>query len=39
MGRKKKNWGFVRWVKNEGYRWIANEKYLARGAKVDATHN
>ena len=35
MGRKKKEWGFVRWVQYEGYRWIHNEKYLARGAKDD----
>ena len=33
MGRKVKEWGFVDWVKHEGYRWIHNEKYLARGAK------
>ena len=35
MGRKQKEWGFVRFVQREGYRWIHNEKYLARGAKVD----
>ena len=35
MGRKQKEWGFVRFVQREGYRWIHNEKYLARGAKVE----
>jgi hypothetical protein len=35
MGRKKKEWGFVRFVQYEGYRWIHNEDYLARGAKND----
>jgi len=33
MGKKQKEWGFVRWVKNEGYRWIHNEDYLGVGAK------
>jgi len=33
MGRKQKEWGFVRFVKHQGYRWIHNEEYLARGAK------
>ena len=33
MGKKKKEWGFVRWVKHEGYRWIHNEDYLAGGTK------
>ena len=33
MGRKQKEWGFVRFVQREGYRWIHNEQYLARGAK------
>ena len=41
MGRKQKDWGFVRFVPasevdsmyDAGYRWIHNEKYLARGAK------
>jgi len=33
MGRKVKEWGFVRFVQREGYRWIHNEQYLARGAK------
>ena len=28
MGRKKKEWGFVDFVKHQGYRWIHNEKYL-----------
>lgn len=28
MGRKQKEWGFVRHVKNVGYRWIHNETYL-----------
>ena len=35
MGRKKKEWGFVRFVhatannwQNAGYRWIHNEEYL-----------
>ena len=28
MGRKQKEWGFVRWVKHVGYRWIHNEEYL-----------
>jgi hypothetical protein len=36
MGKKQKEWGFVRWVQFEGYRWIHNEQYLARGAKDDA---
>jgi len=43
MGRKVKEWGFVRFVRaidvdnmyDAGYRWIHNEEYLARGAKVD----
>ena len=35
MGRKVKEWGFMDWVKHEGYRWIHNEEYLARGAKDD----
>lgn len=35
MGRKQKEWGFVRWVQHDGYRWIHNEQYLARGAKTD----
>jgi len=35
MGRKQKEWGFVRFVQREGYRWINNEEYLARGAKDD----
>ena len=43
MGRKQKEWGFVRFVHttkveniaDAGYRWIHNEEYLARGAKVD----
>ena len=35
MGRKQKEWGFVRWVKHEGYRWIHNQEYLARGAKSE----
>jgi len=33
MGRQKKEWGFVSHVKHEGYKWIHNERYLARGAK------
>ena len=33
MGRKQKEWGFVRWVKHEGYRWIHNEDYLSGGTK------
>jgi hypothetical protein len=33
MGRKQKEWGFMRFVQREGYRWIHNEEYLARGAK------
>src|SRR6056300_656704 len=33
MGRKVKEWGFVRFVKHVGYRWIHNEEYLVRGAK------
>ena len=28
MGKKKKEWGFVDFVKHKGYRWIHNEKYL-----------
>lgn len=28
MGRKCKEWGFVDWIKYQGYRWIHNEKYL-----------
>lgn len=28
MGRKQKEWGFVRHVRNQGYRWIHNETYL-----------
>lgn len=28
MGRKKKEWGFVTHVRNQGYRWIHNETYL-----------
>ena len=43
MGRKVKEWGFVRFVRaidvdnmyDAGYRWIHNEEYLARGAKDD----
>jgi len=35
MGRKQKEWGFVRFVQYEGYRWINNEDYLARGAKEE----
>ena len=43
MGRKVKEWGFMRFVHvkdvkkihEAGYRWIHNEEYLARGAKVD----
>ena len=35
MGRKQKEWRFVRFVQREGYRWINNEEYLARGAKDD----
>ena len=35
MGRKVKEWGFMDWVKHEGYKWIHNEEYLARGAKDD----
>jgi len=40
MGRKQKEWGFVRWVGDgeildRGYKWIHNEQYLARGAKGD----
>jgi len=43
MGRKQKDWGFVRFVPasevdsmyDAGYRWIHNEEYLARGAKDD----
>ncbi len=41
MGRKQKEWGFMRFVHaskvdditDAGYRWIHNEEYLARGAK------
>jgi hypothetical protein len=41
MGKKSKEWGFMRFVSakdvsdmhNAGYRWIHNEEYLARGAK------
>jgi hypothetical protein len=33
MGRKQKEWGFVRHVKNVGYRWIHNQEYLTGGAK------
>ena len=33
MGKKQKEWGFMSWVKNEGYRWIHNEDYLGVGAK------
>lgn len=33
MGRKKQEWGFMQHVKYEGYRWVHNEQYLARGAK------
>jgi len=41
MGRKVKEWGFMRFVHankvdnmhDAGYRWIHNEEYLARGAK------
>jgi len=36
MGKKVKEWGFMDHVKYEGYRWIHNEQYLARGAKDDA---
>jgi len=44
MGRKVKEWGFMRFVQvkdvkkihEAGYRWIHNEEYLARGAKDDA---
>ena len=43
MGRKVKEWGFMRFVQvndvkkihEAGYRWIHNEEYLARGAKDD----
>jgi hypothetical protein len=28
MGKKRKEWGFVDFVKYAGYRWIHNEKYL-----------
>ncbi len=28
MGKKKKEWGFMDYVKQKGYRWIHNEKYL-----------
>ena len=28
MGKKRKEWGFVDFVKHQGYRWIHNEKYL-----------
>jgi len=35
MGKKVKEWGFMDHVKHEGYRWIHNEQYLARGAKDD----
>ncbi len=28
MGKKRKEWGFVDFIKNQGYRWIHNEKYL-----------
>jgi len=34
--KKVKEWGFMDHVKHEGYRWIHNEQYLARGAKDDA---
>ena len=41
MGKKSKEWGFMRFVSakdvsdmhDAGYRWIHNEEYLARGAK------
>jgi len=33
MGRKQKEWGFVRHVKNVGYRWIHSQEYLTGGAK------
>ena len=43
MGRKVKEWGFMRFVQvkdvnkihEAGYRWIHNEEYLARGAKSE----
>ena len=28
MGKKQKEWGFMRWVKHTGYRWVHNEEYL-----------
>ena len=33
MGKQTKEWGFMDHVKYEGFRWIHNEQYLARGAK------
>lgn len=33
MGKKQNDWGFMKWIQFEGYRWVHNEKYLARGAK------
>ena len=40
MGKKKQEWGFMPFVRGDsiterGYKWIHNEEYLARGAKVD----
>lgn len=35
MGKKAKEWGFMRFVKTQGYRWIHNKDYLAQGAKDD----
>ena len=34
MGKKSKDWGFMQQVKDIGYRWIHNEKYL-KDRKVD----
>jgi hypothetical protein len=28
MGKKQKEWGFVRHVKHKGYRWIDHKTYL-----------
>ena len=28
MGKKQKEWGFVRHEQSKGYRWVHNEKYL-----------
>jgi len=33
MGRKQNDWGFMKWAQFEGYRWVSNSQYLARGAK------